>query len=337
MNKRIAVKFMPRDTKLYSFLSFSRNDLTVTSLQDGIAAKFETKLVGQFDDHSAQVWRVSWNILGTILASSGDDGCVRLWKGDIRTFSGAVHFKGIALSSTVGNRTLSVVSLSSHFDSWHWTVTPHVELGYSVNDCDDSWIQQQMLLKGIHIILLANRPPLAFLMSRPLEQTVFNMAVCALQQVVCDADRCRFLPEIFSVARLSVSMSRSSTNTCLCMHQFLCNCVRLRRSYRCKNGQCVHLFKRLAILKALCFCFCFCSCVWYQTLSEIANLWQQGLLFAVVSMTWHGAAILLLKWSCCWDVRAWSSDLPPLRCFVGRHLLLYQLNLEFIIRVAYLH
>lgn len=29
-----------------------------------------------------QVWRVSWNITGTILASSGDDGCVRLWKGD---------------------------------------------------------------------------------------------------------------------------------------------------------------------------------------------------------------------------------------------------------------
>ena len=28
-----------------------------------------------------QVWRVEWNVTGTILASSGDDGCVRLWKG----------------------------------------------------------------------------------------------------------------------------------------------------------------------------------------------------------------------------------------------------------------
>lgn len=28
-----------------------------------------------------QVWRVSWNVTGTVLSSSGDDGCVRLWKG----------------------------------------------------------------------------------------------------------------------------------------------------------------------------------------------------------------------------------------------------------------
>lgn len=42
--------------------------------------KFEIRTVAQFDDHLGQVWRVSWNITGTILASSGDDGTVRLWK-----------------------------------------------------------------------------------------------------------------------------------------------------------------------------------------------------------------------------------------------------------------
>jgi|EP01046_Picozoa_sp_COSAG06_P011777 WD40 repeat protein len=30
----------------------------------------------------AEVWRVKWNITGTVLASSGDDGKVRLWKPD---------------------------------------------------------------------------------------------------------------------------------------------------------------------------------------------------------------------------------------------------------------
>lgn len=36
--------------------------------------------VAKFDDHDSKVWRVSWNVLGTILASSGDDGRVLLWK-----------------------------------------------------------------------------------------------------------------------------------------------------------------------------------------------------------------------------------------------------------------
>ncbi|XP_064467354.1 nucleoporin SEH1-like [Ornithodoros turicata] len=48
--------------------------------QDGTAARFETRQLGHFDDHNSLVWQVSWNIVGTILASTGDDGCVRLWK-----------------------------------------------------------------------------------------------------------------------------------------------------------------------------------------------------------------------------------------------------------------
>jgi len=42
--------------------------------------KVESKEVASFDDHHAEVWRVEWNVTGTILASSGDDGTVRLWK-----------------------------------------------------------------------------------------------------------------------------------------------------------------------------------------------------------------------------------------------------------------
>ena len=41
---------------------------------------FQIKLAGQFNDHASTVWRVCWNITGTILASSGDDGMVRMWK-----------------------------------------------------------------------------------------------------------------------------------------------------------------------------------------------------------------------------------------------------------------
>ena len=47
--------------------------------QNGLS-RFEITTAAQFDDHYCTVWRVCWNIMGTILASSGDDGCVRLWK-----------------------------------------------------------------------------------------------------------------------------------------------------------------------------------------------------------------------------------------------------------------
>ena len=37
---------------------------------------------GEDEAAAAEVWRVKWNITGTVLASSGDDGQVRLWKPD---------------------------------------------------------------------------------------------------------------------------------------------------------------------------------------------------------------------------------------------------------------
>lgn len=46
---------------------------------------FNVACVADFPDHNAEVWRVEWNVTGTILSSSGDDGNVRLWKA---TFTG---------------------------------------------------------------------------------------------------------------------------------------------------------------------------------------------------------------------------------------------------------
>lgn len=46
-------------------------------------SQLEILQAAQFDDHHSTVWRISWNITGTILASSGDDGCLRMWKGKI--------------------------------------------------------------------------------------------------------------------------------------------------------------------------------------------------------------------------------------------------------------
>ena len=62
--------------KMYIFDPSDRKDSTSTG-----PTKFEVQIMAQFDNHNSQVWRVSWNITSTLLASSGDDGCVRLWKG----------------------------------------------------------------------------------------------------------------------------------------------------------------------------------------------------------------------------------------------------------------
>ncbi|CAM9021395.1 unnamed protein product [Wickerhamomyces anomalus] len=42
--------------------------------------EIQVELVSEHDDHKGEVWSVSWNLTGTILSSSGDDGKVRLWK-----------------------------------------------------------------------------------------------------------------------------------------------------------------------------------------------------------------------------------------------------------------
>nr|CAH8873108.1 unnamed protein product [Trichobilharzia regenti] len=40
---------------------------------------YTIRLISRYDHHKGRVWRVSWNVTGSLLASSGDDGCVRLW------------------------------------------------------------------------------------------------------------------------------------------------------------------------------------------------------------------------------------------------------------------
>ncbi len=38
------------------------------------------EIIAKLDAHKNEVWRLSWNILATCFASSGDDGTVRIWK-----------------------------------------------------------------------------------------------------------------------------------------------------------------------------------------------------------------------------------------------------------------
>lgn len=56
---------------------------TANAQQEGVAllvGNYLVKLVAVHDEHHAEVWRAEWNSTGTILATTGDDGVVKLWK-----------------------------------------------------------------------------------------------------------------------------------------------------------------------------------------------------------------------------------------------------------------
>ncbi|ESN94752.1 hypothetical protein HELRODRAFT_187446 [Helobdella robusta] len=45
-------------------------------------SRFEVHFVAEFSEPDSQIWRLAWNLTGTVLASSADDGTVKLWKGN---------------------------------------------------------------------------------------------------------------------------------------------------------------------------------------------------------------------------------------------------------------
>lgn len=58
------------------------------------ATRYIVRTVAKCSEHNSTVWRVAWNITGTILASSGDDGVVRLWKGGYWTAFTGILLRG---------------------------------------------------------------------------------------------------------------------------------------------------------------------------------------------------------------------------------------------------
>jgi len=67
-------------------------------------AAYAPTLVAKLTQHNAEVWRVSWNVSGTILASTGDDGVSRLWKAD---FNGDWHPILVAAAAPQGAQQIT--------------------------------------------------------------------------------------------------------------------------------------------------------------------------------------------------------------------------------------
>lgn len=47
---------------------------------DSEEGQWTASVVADFDQHKSAVGRVEWNITGTVLSSTGNDGRIRLWK-----------------------------------------------------------------------------------------------------------------------------------------------------------------------------------------------------------------------------------------------------------------
>jgi nucleoporin SEH1 len=83
------VSWAPNMGRSYHLIATASKDRTVRvwklRMPDAGGPRLEGATVEQVavqHHHDSEVWRVEWNVAGTMLASSGDDGTVRMWKSD---------------------------------------------------------------------------------------------------------------------------------------------------------------------------------------------------------------------------------------------------------------
>ncbi|KAF6028054.1 SEH1L [Bugula neritina] len=112
--------FAPNIGRSVNLLAIATKDVAIVQLKSQgksqSTTRFDQKIVGQFTDHKQTVWRLCWNITGTTLASTGDDGCVRLWKSNyLGTWSccGVLKGDGSLIKSQTSGEPVGLLSAPS--------------------------------------------------------------------------------------------------------------------------------------------------------------------------------------------------------------------------------
>lgn len=80
------IAFAPNPGRSFHTLAIAAKDLRIIILKpkpansDDSCGGFELQQAGQFSELGSDVWRVSWNLTGTVLTASGDNGLVKIYK-----------------------------------------------------------------------------------------------------------------------------------------------------------------------------------------------------------------------------------------------------------------
>lgn len=80
-----SLSWAPQMGKSYHLISTACKDgfvriFKIDEFKNDLGVSFQINLLNSFNDHIGEVWRVRWNMTGTILSSCGDDGFIRLYK-----------------------------------------------------------------------------------------------------------------------------------------------------------------------------------------------------------------------------------------------------------------
>jgi nucleoporin SEH1 len=87
------VSWAPNMGRSYHLIASASKDTTARiwkfnlpkPTQDTNTKKTTQQVVSTALEHPREVWRVEWNLIGSVLVTSGDDGIVRVWKYQIET------------------------------------------------------------------------------------------------------------------------------------------------------------------------------------------------------------------------------------------------------------
>ncbi|CAF3863111.1 unnamed protein product [Rotaria sp. Silwood2] len=87
------IQFAPNFGQSYHLLAVASNDIDLFTIKpakgelnnssENKAQTYDVTRIITLDDHGSTVWKVCWNVFGSVLYSCGDDGRIRMWKGTI--------------------------------------------------------------------------------------------------------------------------------------------------------------------------------------------------------------------------------------------------------------